>query len=269
MPEQLRGISGPEDIQTQEDALRLLDVDRDATPEEISDAMTDLYTDVHPDAGGTAELFQAVQLAEDGLTGETMILASGGRAPDLTQEETRDISITGGPSGGRGRQPPTDDGPFGGGGGTQQDDVRDGPGSGPAGDFGGFGSTGGFQGEDVGFQGVDAEELVNEIKNILREKVGEERLKEAYGDIANLENVSEILAAQVLQGNIDLGDIENMIGGEDVAGSTEAATGGVYSDNPSGPFSGGNDNPFYGSTSDAQYSPGNVDVEDDDGDSES
>lgn len=268
MPDEIRGIAGPDDIRSQEDALRLLDIDESAEVEDVSDAVTEIIPDAHPDTGGTVQLFKAVQLAEDALTGETEILRSGGRAADLTQEETLDISI-GGSSGGTqdtDTPDPSGSGPFGGGVGTQDDDVRDGPGSGPGGDFGGFGAQEPGSSGGVGFSGVDAEGLINEVEEILREQIDEEDIKENFGDIANFRNVSEAIAAQILQGNITLGDIENIIGGGDIAGSTEAATGGIFSDNPSGSYVGGGGNPNFGSVGDAQYSPENVGNDDDDED---
>lgn len=273
MPDEFRGISGPGDIQSREDALRLLGVDPAASPEDISDSMREIFSETHPDAGGTTELFQAVQLSEDALTGESMILPGGGRASP-SDPNAIDISIIG-QSGS-----PTQQGP-GSGPGADADDFGDftadeppggGTTSGPSpGDFGGFGSDEGTQGESVGFGqtgSIDPEEITDEIEKILRDRVDEDDIKDRYGDVANFRNVSEILTAQFLQGNISIGQIEKMVGGEKMAGSVSRATGGLFSNNPSETRVGGgtgNSN-FSSDPRDSQYSPGNVDVGDDDED---
>lgn len=273
MPEEFRGISGPEDIQSREDALRLLGIDSSATPEDISNSMREIFSETHPDAGGTTELFQAVQLAEDALTGETLILPSGGRASE-TDPDAIDISIMGNarPSQQGGTQTGPDAGADDFGDFTADEPAGGTTTSGPSpGDFGGFGSDERTQGESVGFGqtgSIDPEEIADEIEQILRDRVDEGDIKDMYGDVANFRNVSEILAAQFLQGNITIGQIEQMVGTEERAGSVSKATGGLYSNDPSDTrIGGGTGNPNFSSDPrDSQYSPGNVDFGDDDED---
>jgi hypothetical protein len=277
MPDEIRGIAEPEDIRSRGDALRLLDIDDTATSEDISQAVTDIIPEAHPDTGGTAELFRAVQLAEDALTGEARIVPGEGRAAP-TDADAIDISIVGGGS-------PSTSPDVGGGADVGADDFDDFTADEPAGgtttsgpspgDFGGFGSDERTGGESVGFGqtgSIDPEEIADEIEQILRDRVDEEDIKEQYGDVANFRNVSEILAAQFLQGNITIGQIEQMVGTEERAGSVSQATGGLFSNNPSDTrVGGGTGNPNFSSDPrDSQYSPGNVnfgdDDEDDDGD---
>jgi len=266
MPETLRGISEPDDIQSQEDALRLLGIDETATEDEIDEAVDDLFFEAHPDGDGTTELFQAVQLAQSALKGDTLISPSGGGTGEMATD-AMDISIVGAsPSSADttvDTQEPdadTDFGDFGGAGGSGGDTRT------TANDFGGFGSDEGFGGESVGFRGgpgVDPEVIVEEVKDILRENADIEAIKEQYGEIANFDNVAEIIATQVLQGNLTLGDVERMVGEGERVGSTESATGGLFSDNPGGNLFGGSSPFFADDPSDARYSPGDVEFDPD------
>jgi len=69
MVDELRGITGPDEILTALDAARFMDVDVEASEEEIEDAFTELTLQIHPDQGGTQELFLALKKSKDILEG--------------------------------------------------------------------------------------------------------------------------------------------------------------------------------------------------------
>lgn len=259
MADEIRGIEKPGDIKSRGDALRLLDIDETADSEDINDAVQGITLESHPDARGTEELFKAVQLAEDALTGEALIDPDGGRA---AQGDPQGINISiVGPVG------PTDEPtgrqqPQGADFGTERE-----PGEREAGPFGGFGAQGSRRGEGVGFRDVDPEGLIDEVENLLRDNLTEGELKERYGDIATFRNVAEVITTQILQGTITLGDLGNVIGTSTFTGTTEAATGGFFTDNPGGPFGFGSSDFFSSDRRDVTYSPGNTGDDDDDEDS--
>lgn len=245
MADEIRGIEKPEDIRTRRDALRLLDIDESADSEDINDAVQAVTLDSHPDARGTEELFKAVQLAEDALTGEALIDPDGGRAPqdDPSGINISIVGLTEPPDRGRTRE-------------------RE-PGEREPGPFGGFGADP-TSGGGVGFQDVDPGGIVDEVEALLRENLTEQELKDKFGEVATFENVSEVIAAQIIQGQITLGNLGNVIGSETFTGSTESATGGFFSDDPRGsPF--GSSDFFSSNTRDVRYSPSNA-PDDEDGD---
>lgn len=65
MPEEHRGYSSPDEINSPEDAVDFLGIGGEVTQDKIDSSFQDLSLELHPDAGGTTELFQALQEARD------------------------------------------------------------------------------------------------------------------------------------------------------------------------------------------------------------
>lgn len=65
MPEEHRGFTGPDEIEGRVDAAEFLNIDFDDDEGEANDRYTDLATELHPDTGGTKELFQALKKSKD------------------------------------------------------------------------------------------------------------------------------------------------------------------------------------------------------------
>jgi len=197
------GISGPEDITSIQKARQLLEVDADASESEVQSAYQDAVLETHPDTGGDAELFKAVDDAKDIIDGEIDPAEgpdSGGTRPGT------------GPS----RSGPTDPG----GASTQGQGATGGSGTG----FGGFGAS-----RTRDDDGPDREVILNGVRNLLRQNTDEETLKDKYGPNASMENVAEILTDLIIAGGIELGDIRKMLNDEFEFGSNLGdATGGLF-----------------------------------------
>jgi len=197
------GISGPEDITSVQKARQLLEVDADASESEVQSAYQDAVLETHPDTGGDAELFKAVDDAKDIIDGEIEPADGGGSGVD---------SPGTGPSRGSSA---------GSGAGATQGSAGD---SASGAGFGGFGANTGRQTE-----GPDREVVLNGVRNLLRQNTDEETLKDKYGSNASMENVAEILTDLIMAGGIELGDIRKMLNDEFEFGSNLGdATGGLF-----------------------------------------
>jgi hypothetical protein len=188
------GVSGADDIQSESDAARLLEIDVDADDGEIDSAFRDASLETHPDLGGDAEIFKAVKKAEDILQGR--VDPEGGTAQDQQQK------------GGRGSD-----------GAATQD-----PGGGRGGDFGGFAGSRQRQQE-----GPDPDVVFDAVFNLLETQTTEERLKDKYGPLADMESVAEVLTGLIIAGGLDLGDVRKMLDeGFSFGSSMGEATGGLF-----------------------------------------
>lgn len=197
------GISGPEDVTSLQKARQLLEVDADSSESEIQSAYQDAVLETHPDTGGDAELFKAVDDAKDIIDGEKE--PSGGSGSDRTRPDTGP-SRSGGPTGGTGA--------------TQDQGSGGGSGAG----FGGFGASTGRQSE-----GPDREVLFRAVKNLLTTNTTEENLKDKYGPNASIDNVADILTDLILAGGLELGDVRKMLNDEFEFGDNLGdATGGLF-----------------------------------------
>jgi len=197
------GISGPDDLTSIEKARQLLEVSSDASDSEIQSAYQDAVLETHPDTGGDAELFKAVDDAKDIIDGE------------IDPAESSD-SGSGRSGTGPSRSGPTDPG----GTSTQGQGSTGGAGSG----FGGFGADTGRQTE-----GPDREVVLNGVRNLLRQNTDEETLKGKYGPNASMENVAEILTDLIMAGGLELGDVQKMLNDEFEFGTNLGdATGGLF-----------------------------------------
>lgn len=194
MPEELRGVRTPEDIETVRDAARLLEVDMDASEDEITDAFRDIVPLVHPDQEGTAELFKAADDARELLIATSAAGSTPGTGPGT-------------------------------------DSPRSGAGTGTAGaspgataGTGAAGSTAPGAGQSPG------EDLVDNIEEMLRQQMTEQELRDKYFQDTEFRDVAEILASLVLSGNIDLGSLERMVSGDErFSSNIGSSTGGNFS----------------------------------------
>jgi hypothetical protein len=228
------GVSGADDIQSESDAARLLEIDVDADGDEINSAFRDASLETHPDLGGDPEIFKAVKKAEDILEGRVE------PEEDTTQDQQEQEES--------------------GSSGTATQD----PGGGGTGDFGGFAGSRQRQQE-----GPDPDVVFDAVFNLLETKTTEERLKDKYGPLADMESVAEVLTALIIQGGLDLGDVRKMLDeGFSFGSNMGEATGGLFggSATDSGIFGGGSG---LGSSDPADYmSYGAARSDDDDGDGE-
>lgn len=205
------GISGPDDVDTRQAAAQLLEVDVDASEDEIQSAYQEAVLETHPDTGGSAEMFKAVDQAKDILDGVVEPSGSG---------TSSGPSRSSGPRGRQGGSPP------GGAGGSAGTAAGSGTG------FGGFG-----QNTRAGREGPDRDVVYNAMRNILRQNTDEETLKDKYGPNASMENVAEILTDLIMAGGMTLGDVKKMLDeSSDFGTNFGEATGGLFG----GPTGSGN-----------------------------
>jgi len=194
MVEELRGVEGPEDIETGADAARFLDISIDSDEDEIDEAYTDLVLQVHPDQGGTTELFRAAGDAKELLEALSGGVAGGAGATQGASDAS------------------TDRGPAG----AELGDIGD--------------SAGATGSSRPGAGQKPDEDLVDSIEDMLRARMTEQELKQKYFQNTEFRDVAEILASLVLSGNIDLGSLERMVTGDTrFSSSVGSATGGTYS----------------------------------------
>jgi len=210
------GISGPDDIDSIDKAAQLLDVDIDASDEEVQAAYQDAVLETHPDTGGDAKLFKAVDKAKDIFDGvvdppEVQSQQQGGGRPGATS----------GRGGGTAGKEPGDDSTAGGSG---------------AG-FGGFGPN---TGSDT--EGPRRDVVLRAITDLLEANTTEEGLKDKYGSNATMENVANVLTDMILSGGLDLGDVKKMLDDDlEFGANFGKATGGLFGggSTSSGIFGGG------------------------------
>jgi hypothetical protein len=99
----------------------------------------------------------------------------------------------------------------------------------------------------AGFNKEAGEKVLNAVTGMLNQHTTEEALKDKYGPNATIENVAEIIAAMIVNGAIDLGDISKMLN-EDIrfGPNMGSATGGIFGGGHggSGLFDGGSGGAF-------------------------
>lgn len=209
-------VEEPDDLTSKQRAAELLEVEVGVSEDELQSAYQDAVLESHPDTGGDAELFKAVDDAREILLGERQPVGSSGPNNNGGGTQTRPGTTGRGGAGGTG--------------------ATGASGAGQAG-FGGFGGDTG-QRQD----GPDREVIYNAIRNLLRQQTSEERLKDKYGPEASMENVAAILTELIIAGGIDLGDVRKMLNDDFQFGSNLGeATGGLFGGDAtgSGIFGGG------------------------------
>lgn len=204
------GVSGADDIESEEDAARLLEIDVDADDDVLDSAFRDASLETHPDTGDDPEIFKAVKKAKDILAGRVEPEGSGGTGQQRRDEE------------------PDDSG---------QSQREQDTGTGSTGDFGGFG---GRARDDT--EGPDRDVVFDAVMSLLRSNTTEEKLKDRYGPLADMESVAEVLTGLIIAGGLDLGDVRKMLDeGFSFGQNMGEATGGLFGGSPtdSGIFGGG------------------------------
>ncbi len=216
MPQSHNGFEEPDDIRdgSREDAADFLGLTIDDTFEDAEQREQDLALDLHPDTGGTTGLFQALQKAVD-IFDETNPGEIGTRAYKEAKRQSQDTGEDFGSAyadarkrqRGRDRGADSD---------TKSKARRQAERAASAAGPGAYASGVGQE---------DWDTLVNAVKEKLRQRSGPTPYVDEYG----LETVAEVMATLIINGAADLGDVEKMLGDDDIFGATtEDATGGTY-----------------------------------------
>lgn len=94
--------------------------------------------------------------------------------------------------------------------------------------------TGGWR-RAAGFDKEASKAVLDSVKKLLRQNTTEEALKDKYGEHATIDRVANILATMIINGAIDLGDVNKMLNeGIRFGPNADAATGGIFTGDRSG-----------------------------------